>query len=81
VQIIFSEEFKKEFKKIKDKITRIKVINHLKKLEALPGSGKQLQYNLRGHRSIRIPPYRIIYRIEQDRIIIICFDHRKDVYK
>ena len=81
MQIIFSEEFKKEFKKIKDKSTRIRVINHLKKLEQLSESGKPLQYNLKGHRSIRVPPFRIIYRIEQDKIIINCFDHRKDVYK
>ncbi len=81
MQIIFSDEFRKEFKKIKDKTTRIRIINHLKKLEQLPESGKPLQYNLKGHRSIRIPPFRIIYRIEQNNIIINCFDHRKDVYK
>ncbi|MBI4983083.1 type II toxin-antitoxin system RelE/ParE family toxin [Candidatus Woesearchaeota archaeon] len=81
MQIIFSEEFKKDFKKIKDKSTRIRVINRLQKLEQLPEYGKPLQYNLRGHRSIRVPPFRIIYRIERDKIIINCFDHRKDVYK
>jgi len=81
MQIIFSEEFKKDFKKIKDKSTRVRVINHLKKLEQLPESGKPLQYNLKGHHSIRVPPFRIIYRIEHDKIIINCFDHRKDVYK
>jgi len=81
MQIIFSEEFKKDFKKIKDKSVRIRIINHLKKLDQLPESGKPLQYNLKGHRSIRISPFRIIYRIEQDRIIINCFDYRKDVYK
>ncbi len=81
MQIIFSEEFKKEFKKIKDKSTRMRIINHLKKLEQLPESGKPLQYNLKGHRSTRVPPFRIIYRLEQDKIIINCFDHRKDVYK
>ncbi len=81
MQIIFSEEFKKDFKKIKDKSTRIRLINHLKKLKPLPESGRPLQYNLKGHRSIRVPPSRIIYRIEQDKIIINCFDYRKDVYK
>ena len=81
MQIIFSEEFKKDFNKIKDKPTRIKVINHIKKLYLLPKSGKPLQHDLKGHRSIRIPPFRIIYRIEQDKIILNCFDHRKDVYK
>lgn len=81
MQIIFSEEFRKDFKKIKEKSTRIRIINHLKKLEQLPESGKPLIYNLKGHRSIRVTPFRIIYRIEMDKIIINCFDHRKDVYK
>lgn len=80
MEIIFSDEFRKEFKKIKDKSTRLKLIKHLKKLEQLPESGKPLQYRLKGHRSIRIPPFRIIYRIEKNQIIINCFDHRKDVY-
>jgi addiction module RelE/StbE family toxin len=80
MQIIFSDEFKKDFKKIKDKLTRLKIIKHLKKLNELPESGKPLKYELKQHRSIRIPPFRIIYRIEQDKIIINCFDHRKDVY-
>ncbi len=80
MEIIFSEEFKKEFKKIKDGLTRLRLINHIKKLGRLPESGKPLQYNLKNHRSVRIPPFRIIYRLEQDKIIIICFDHRKSVY-
>ncbi len=81
MQILFSDEFRKEFKRIKDKQTRLKLIKHLKKLEQLPESRKPLQYKLKGHRSVRIPPFRIIYRIEKDSIIINCFDHRKDVYK
>lgn len=80
MQIIFSEEFKKDFKKIRDKSMRMRLINHIKKLGLLPESGKPLQYGLKGHRSVRIPPFRIIYRLEKDTIIINCFDHRKDVY-
>ncbi|MBU0628781.1 MAG: type II toxin-antitoxin system mRNA interferase toxin, RelE/StbE family [Nanoarchaeota archaeon] len=80
MQIIFSEEFKKDFKKIKDKSTRIKIINHLKKLEQVSESGKPLRYDLKGHRTIRVSQFRIIYRIEKESIIINCFDHRKDVY-
>ena len=81
MEIIFSEEFKKDFKKIKDKSTRLKLIKHIKKLGELPESGKPLKYELKNHRSVRIPPYRIIYRLEKDKIIINCFDHRRDVYK
>ena len=80
MEIIFSEEFKKDFKRIKDKTTRLKLIKHIKKLAELPESGKPLKYELKNHRSVRIPPFRIIYRLEKDKIIINCFDHRRDVY-
>lgn len=80
MEIIFSDEFKKDFKKIKDKTTRIKIIKQLKKLAEMPEAGKPLMYNLKNHRSIRIAPFRIIYRLENDKIIINCFDHRASVY-
>lgn len=80
MEIIFSDEFQRDFQKIKDKTTRLKVIKHLKKLSENPESGKPLKYNLKNHRSVRVAPFRIIYRLEQDKIIINCFDHRKDVY-
>ena len=81
MEIIFSEEFKKDFKKIKDKSLRLKIIKHIKKLAKIPESGKPLKYELKNHRSIKIPPFRIIYRLSENKIIINCFDHRKDVYK
>ncbi len=81
MKLLFTEDFLKEFKRIKDKTTRIRIINHLKKLEQLPDSGKPLQYNLKGHRSVRVPPFRIIYRLEQDKVIINCFDNREEIYK
>jgi mRNA interferase RelE/StbE len=81
MEIIFAEEFRKEFKRIKDKSTRLKIIKQIKKISKQPEAGKPLKNNLKNHRSLRIPPFRIIYRLETDRIIINCFDHRKDVYK
>lgn len=81
MDIIFSADFKKEFKKIKDKETRLRIIKQIKKLVTKPTAGKPLQYNLKNHRTLRVPPYRIVYRLEKERIIINCFDHRKDVYK
>ncbi|MEK6853682.1 MAG: type II toxin-antitoxin system RelE/ParE family toxin [Nanoarchaeota archaeon] len=80
MEIIFSEEFKQEFKKIKDKTTRLRIIKQLKKLEEIPDAGKPLRYDWKNHRSLRVPPFRIIYRLEGNNIIINCFDHRKEVY-
>ncbi|MFH1182338.1 MAG: type II toxin-antitoxin system RelE/ParE family toxin [Candidatus Woesearchaeota archaeon] len=81
MRLRFSEEFKDDFKKIKDNALKLKIAKHLKKLEILPESGKPLQHNLKGYRSIRIPPFRIIYRLEGDKLMVNCFEHRKDVYK
>jgi addiction module RelE/StbE family toxin len=80
MEILFSEEFKREFKRIKDKTTRLKIIKQLKKLIEIPRAGKPLKHNLKNHRSVKVPPFRIIYRLEEDKIIINCFDHRKSVY-
>ena len=80
MEIIFSEEFKKDFQKIKDKTTRLRIVKQLKKLSEMPEAGKPLQYELKNHRSVRVVPFRIIYRLEKDKIIINCFDHRKEVY-
>jgi addiction module RelE/StbE family toxin len=80
MQIIFSDEFKKDYKKIKDKSIRLSIAKQIKKLEILPECGKPLQYELKGHRTLRVPPFRIIYKIEKDKIVINCFDHRKEVY-
>jgi len=81
MEIIFSDEFKKEYRKIKDKLVRSKILKSIKKLSNNPEVGKPLRHNLKGHRVLRVKPFRIVYRLEEDKVIINCFDHRKDVYK
>lgn len=81
MEIIFSHDFKREFKKVTDKETRLKIIKQIKKLANNPDSGKPLKYALKNHRSLRIPPFRIIYRLDKNTLVINCFDHRKDVYR
>jgi len=80
MEIIFSEEFKRDFQRIKDKTIRLRIIKQLQKLGEIPEAGKPLKYEWKNHRSVRVPPFRIIYRLDGDRIVINCFDHRKDVY-
>ncbi len=81
MEILFSDEFKKDFKKIKDKALRTKIIKRIKQLTDMPEKGKPLRYDLKNHRSMRVHPFRIIYRLEEAKIIINCFDHRNDVYR
>ncbi len=46
------------------------------------GFGKPLRYSLKGHHSLRVGDYRIVYKIDaiHHKIIIIAIKHRKDVY-
>lgn len=80
MNIVFSDKFKGEYRKIKDKKVRLRILKQLKKITQHIEVGKPLGGNLSGYRSLRIKPFRIIYRIEGKNIIINCFDHRKRVY-
>lgn len=44
--------------------------------------GKPLRYSLKGYRRLRVGDYRVIYKIIEDRVLvlIIDIDHRKDIY-
>lgn len=53
------------------------------KLVADPvGFGKPLRYSLKGHRRLRVGDYRIVYRIDPKKsiVLIVAIKHRKDVY-
>lgn len=42
--------------------------------------GKPLRFEFEGLHSARRGDYRVIYRIEEARIVVIEIDHRADVY-
>ena len=81
MRIVFSDDFEKTYKKIKDKTTKERIVKQLYKLESNPEAGKPLMHNLKNNRSLRVHPFRIIYRIEKDKLFVLCFDHRKEVYE
>lgn len=62
---------------------RFKIIKAIRDIKSNPFSGKKLSGKKKGQYSIRVWPYRIIYRIEKAKLIIfvIDIDHRQGVYK
>lgn len=44
--------------------------------------GKPLRYSLKGYRRLRVGDYRVIYKIIEDKVLVIIvdIDHRKEVY-
>ena len=72
----------KTFLKKLDKFEQEKILNKLEDLKENPQLGKPLTGNLAGLWSLRIAKYRALYRILEDKLIILILDigHRKNIY-
>lgn len=81
MEILAAEDFLKEFEKIRGKSTKDKLIKHIDRLLENPSIGKPLAHDLKGERSVHIKPFRLIYSVEGDKITLLRFEHRKEVYK
>ncbi len=81
LDIFFEKEFSKHYKKIKDKDLRQRIDKIILKLKQNPNLGKPLRYSHKNHRSLRAGKYRIIYKINDNKIFILSFDHRKLIYE
>lgn len=79
VKIIPSKRFLKDIKNI-DQLKREKIEKQIKKIVENPKVGKPLRYT-RGERSLYIKPFRLVYAIRGDELILLKFNHRKKVYK
>lgn len=80
MKAFLTEEFERDLRKIKDKSIQERIKKSVEKILLYPDIGKPLRYDLKGLRSARISPYRIIYEIREDIIIFHKFEHRKKVY-
>ncbi len=79
VKIIPSNEFIKDIKKI-NSFLREKLEKQIKKIVQNPNVGKPLRHS-RGERTLYIKPFRLIYAVRGDEIILLKFEHRKNVYE
>jgi mRNA-degrading endonuclease RelE of RelBE toxin-antitoxin system len=79
--VIPSDRFKAEFRKIKDKGMKDKLKKQIVKIVENPDFGKPLGYGMRGERTIYVKPYRLIYAVEGDKLVLLKFEHRNHVYE
>jgi len=79
--VIRTKEFKKSLKNVKDKKLKIKIFKQIQKIIENPFVGKPLKHKLKGERTIYIKPYRLIYFIRENEIVLLRFLHRDDVYR
>lgn len=76
VEVIFDPDFKRKFKKIKDALSKLKIIKQIQKIKGNPEIGKPVRYSRKGTRELYIAPFRLSYKIEGDLIYILDLYHR-----
>ncbi|VUT26405.1 MAG: Plasmid stabilization system protein [Candidatus Methanolliviera sp. GoM_oil] len=81
VRVEYTKEFRDDLRKIRDGNLRNKIRKAIEKIIDSPGKGKPLKYELKGLRSVRVPPFRIIYKYNNDLIMLLKVEHRKKSYK
>jgi len=80
-QIVYTSLFEQAIKKLKDNPLKERIKKQIRKIVQNPSIGKPLKFSKKGERSIRIPPFRIIYAVQNTTLYFLNFDHRKKVYK
>jgi len=80
--VVVPKRVKKQLDKIGGKY-RKKINSALMGLAINPFQGKKLEGEFKDRRSLKIWPYRIIYRIEKKKLIILVLEiaHRQGIYK
>lgn len=80
--INYTKEAKKKIEKLDPSIKSI-IKNSIESLLSNPFKGKPLSYELAGLYSLRTSDYRIIYRVKEEKLIIIVISvgYRKEIYK
>ncbi len=73
-----AKNFLKKLKKAEQNF----ILNKLEKLKSEPDLGKRLSGNLFGLWKLRIDKYRVLYKIFENKLVIVVLDigHRKNVY-
>lgn len=81
-QVIVPKKVQREIDKIDNRF-RLKIIAALTILSGNPFLGKKLEGDYKGNWSFRVWPYRIIYRIKNEKMIVLIVKvgHRGGVYK
>lgn len=83
--VLFSKLAQEKFDQFihADRTLGAQIARAIDRLATNPDLGKPLQGEWKGYRKYRTGRYRIIYRIEHQRLLIyvITIDDRKDVYR
>ena len=80
MKIVFNPKANKQFQKL-PVVQKKKVVRKLRVLADDPWTGKLLEGEYKGLRSLKAWPYRIIYAVVGEELVIYSVAHRQGVYK
>lgn len=78
VIVIFEQDFKKDFGKIKNKDIKDKIIKQITKIKENPEMGKPMRYGRKGTRELYIGSSRLSYSIENNIVYIFALYHKDE---
>ena len=72
--------FERTFSKIKDQLTKEKILKQIIKIKENPEIGKPMRYTRKGIRELYIKPYRLSYMYlkEENKILITDLYHKDE---
>jgi len=79
-EIVYTKKFQHDVKGLRDGLVKERLEKQIRKIADDPETGKPLRYGLKGEWTARIPPYRLIYAVQGERLVLLRFEHRKSVY-
>ena len=79
-RIVYTSKFEHEVRTVVDKKVKESLEKDIKKIIEYPEIGKPISYAFNGDRTARILSFRLIYAIKDNRLILLRFEHRGDVY-
>ncbi|MBU0628375.1 MAG: type II toxin-antitoxin system RelE/ParE family toxin [Nanoarchaeota archaeon] len=78
VEVIFDPNFKKDFKKIKDRSIKEKIIKQVSKIKDNPEIGKPMRFDRKGSRELYVSPWRLSYKVEGNIVYILALYHKDE---
>ena len=78
--IAYTHKFEHDVRRLRDGLLKERLEKQIRKIAESPEAGKPLRYGLKGEWAVRIQPFRLIYAVQGDRLILLRFEHRKEAY-
>lgn len=79
--IVYTEKFERDVRRVRDGLLRERLEKQIRKVVEDPELGKPLRYGLKGEWTVRVKPYRLICAVQGDRLVLLRFERRKEVYE